>query len=404
VGKEDLPAALSLNGVEFNLARAVGPGLAGLILSAVGVGITFALNTFSFLGVILVVAKWKRPARKNDVPVETFLGGIAAAVRYVRYSPGIRRLLVRSGILIFFTSAFWALLPAAAKTISGNPIFYGLLLGFFGAGAVLGAVVLPRLRAKLSAEVTLGLATAIFAGVLFGMTFLRTEAVLLPLMLLGGAAWTVFMSGFNILVQKLAPDWVRSRVLAFYLFVFQGSVALGSTVWGFVATHAGVHRALAFAAVGAAACLVLQPLLRLPSSKVDLTPWNHWLRPTMFEEPDPEDGPVLITVKYVVDPGKLHDFLRDIHRYARVRRRDGATEWGIFADTENANVYLENFLVDSWAEHERQHHRFTRADADIEKRVQSYTVKPPEVKHYIYARKIQRSPSHVAALNERPES
>jgi MFS family permease len=240
------------------------------------------------------------------------------------------------------------------------------------------------------------LATVIFAGVLFGMTFLRTEGVLLPLMLLGGAAWTVFMSGFNILVQKLAPDWVRSRVLAFYLFVFQGSVAFGSMVWGFVATHAGVHRALGFAAGGTAA-LVLQPLLRLPSAKADLTPWNHWLRPTMFEEPAPEDGPVLVTVKYVIDPAKLHDFLRDIHRYARVRRRDGATEWGIFADTENPNVYLESFLVDAWAEHERQHYRFTRADADIEKRVQSYALKPPEVKHYIYARKRQGS-QH----NERP--
>ena len=391
VGKEDLPAALSLNGVEFNLARAVGPGLAGVILSAVGVGVTFALNTFSFLGVIFVVAKWKPPARKNYLPVETFLGGLAAAVRYVRYSPGIRTVLVRSGLLIFFTSVFWALLPVAAKTISGNPIVYGLLLGFFGAGAVFGAVVLPRLRAKLSAEATLGLATLIFAAVLLGIAFLRSEVVLVPLMLLGGGAWTVFMSGFNILVQKLAPDWVRSRVLAFYLFVFQGSVALGSTVWGFVATHAGIHRALVVAGAGTAACLVLQPLLRLPNTKVDLTPWNHWLRPTMFEEPDPEDGPVLITVKYVIDPAKVYEFLRDIHRYARVRRRDGASEWGIFADTENPNVYLENFLVDSWAEHERQHHRFTRADADIEKRVQSYAVKPPEVKHYIYARKRQGS-------------
>jgi MFS family permease len=250
-------------------------------------------------------------------------------------------------------------------------------------------------------EVTLGLATATFAAVLFVMAFVRSKVALVPLMLLGGAAWTVFMSGFNILVQKLAPDWVRSRVLAFYLFVFQGSVALGSTVWGFVATHAGVHRALAFASAGTAGCLVLQPLLRLPSTKADLTSWNHWLRPTMFEEPDPEDGPVLVTVKYVIDPAKLHDFLRDIHRYARVRRRDGATEWGIFADTENPNVYLESFLVDSWAEHKRQHYRFTRADADIEKHVQSYAVKPPEVKHYIYAPKRQGSQHRE---RERPES
>src|SRR5271170_509231 len=152
VKKEDLTPALALNGIEFNLARAVGPGLAGLAIAAVGVATTFLLNALSFLGVILVIFRWKRPTRKNNLPAETLGGASAAAIRYVRYSPDIRTLLLRSGIVIFFASSFWALLPAVAKELSRSPLGYGFLLGFFGAGAVLGAVVLQRVRAELSAE------------------------------------------------------------------------------------------------------------------------------------------------------------------------------------------------------------------------------------------------------------
>src|SRR5271163_969227 len=190
VSKEELPAALALNGIEFNLARALGPGLGGFIVATVGVGAAFAFNAFAFLGVIAVVAKWKRPVRKSTLPLETFRGATSAAVRYVRYSPGIRTLLLRSAVLIFFTSSFWALLPTAAKDISKSPVTYGFLLGFFGLGAVLGAIALQRTRSKVSSETLLSLATATFAGVILSMALLRSPIILCFLMLLGGASWT----------------------------------------------------------------------------------------------------------------------------------------------------------------------------------------------------------------------
>jgi MFS family permease len=391
VDKDDLPTALALNGIEFNLARAVGPGLAGLIIAAVGVATAFALNALSFLGVIFVVAKWKRPERKSKVPVETIQGATAAAIRYVRYSPGIRALLLRSAFLIFFTSSFWALLPTAAKELSKSPVAYGFLLGFFGVGAVLGALVLQRARAKFSTETILSIATAAFAAIILSMALLHTLVILCVLMLFGGAAWTVFMSLFNTIVQTLAPDWVRARVLAVYLFVFQGSVALGSALWGFVALRTNVHATLELAGIGTGACLLLQPLVKLPNTAVDLSTWNHWVKPTMLEEPDPDQGPVLVTAKYVIDPAKASEFLDLIYRYQRVRRRDGATRWGVFSDTEAPNVYLESFLVDSWAEHLRQHDRFTLADQELEQRVLSYALQPVEVKHYIHAQRERRS-------------
>ena len=391
VNKDELPAALALNGIEFNLARAVGPGLAGLIIAAVGVATTFVLNALSFLGVIFVIAKWKRPPRESKLPAETFRGALSAAIRYVRYSPGIRRLLLRSAFLIFFTSSFWALLPMAAKEASKSPVAYGFLLGFFGLGAVAGAVVLQRARLKLSCETILSIATATFAAVLLGTALVRIPVILCAMMLFGGASWTVFMSIFNIMIQKLAPDWVRARVLSVYLFVFQGSVAAGSALWGFLALHTNVHEALAFAGMGTGACLLLQPLVRLPNTALDLNTWNHWVKPTMLEEPDPEQGPVLVTVKYVIDPAKAPEFLNLAYRLQRIRRRDGAIRWGIFSDTEAPNVYLESFVVDSWAEHLRQHDRFTLADDELEKRVLSYALKPIEVKHYIQAPKEGRS-------------
>jgi MFS family permease len=402
VNKEDLPAALALNGIEFNLARALGPGLGGFIVAAVGVGAAFSFNALSFLGVIAVIARWKRPARKSTLPLETFQGATSAAIRYVRYSPGIRTLLLRSAVLIFFTSSFWALLPTAAKDISENPITYGFLLGFFGLGAVAGAMVLQRTRSKISSETLLSAATATFAGVILSMALLRSPVILCFVMLLGGASWTSVMSLFNIIVQELAPDWVRSRVLAVYLFVFQGSVAVGSTLWGYVALHRGVHETLVLAAIGTGTCLLLQLLFRLPVVPGDLSTWNHWAKPTTFEVPDPRRGPVLVTVKYVIEPLKASEFLHQIHKYQRVRRRDGATSWGVFVDTEAPDTYLECFKVDSWAEHERQHDRFTVADREIENQVLSYAIQPVEIRHFIYAREgLSPSPPPIRTASPR---
>jgi MFS family permease len=385
VRKEDLAPALALNGIEFNLARAVGPGLAGLIIATVGVGAAFVLNALSFVGVIGVIAGWKRPARKNQLPEETLGGASLAALRYVRYSPGIRILLFRSACVIFFTSAFWALLPAVAKRLSDSSLGYGLLLGLFGAGAVFGAVVLQRARNKFPIERVVSVATAVFAAVIFTLATVQRLWILCILIPFGGAAWTVFMSIFNTLVQNLAPDWVRARVLAVYLFVFQGSLAIGSALWGFAAEHTSSNDAMLVSSFGIAACLILPLAARLPNPGPSLDVWNHWGKLAMTTQPADGEGPVLVTIEYRIDPSKASEFLDAIHDYQRIRRRDGATRWGIFYDTDNPALYLENFIVDSWAEHARQHNRFTLADRRFEDRVHSFTLEPPKTRHFIYA-------------------
>ena len=187
----------------------------------------------------------------------------------------------------------------------------------------------------------------VFAGVILALTTLHRLPLLCFLILFGGAAWTVFMSTFNTLAQNLAPDWVRARVLAIYLFVFQGSVALGSALWGVAAEHTSANTALLFSSIGIAACLALPVVARLPAARGSLEAWNHWGKLSIVTHPEPDEGPVLVAIEYRVDPEKVPEFLDALHDYQRIRRRDGAMRWGVYYDAENPSVYLENLVVES---------------------------------------------------------
>jgi MFS family permease len=383
VEKEDLAAASALNGIEFNFARAVGPALAGAVVAFAGVGTAFLIDAFSFLGVIVVVARWKRPAVKRATPPETVAGATRAAIRYVRYSPGLRKVILRGGTGMFFASALLALLPSLARRLSGSPIGYGVLLGGFGCGAVLGALVMQRARARWSADVVVSAGMAIFGLATIAAGALHLIWLLGAVMVVGGAAWVSFNSLFNVQVLNQAPDWVRARVLAVAMLVFQGAVAAGSATWGAVAARGGVSSALLWAGAGAILTTFLALFLRLPEVSLDLTPWNHWRTPVVGADVDFE-GPILVTVEYDVAPERAPDFIETMHEYGRIRRRDGASRWGLCRDLEVSNRYLETFIVSSWAEHLRQHDRLTRADSQIEERLVSCIRNEPSVRHLLY--------------------
>jgi MFS family permease len=384
VSKEDLAAASALNGIEFNLARAVGPALAGVVIAAAGVATAFVTNFVAFFGVILVVAKWKRPVRRLTAPPETFTGATVAAIRYVRYSPAILTVVVRTGVVIFFSSALFALLPTVAHSVNKSATGYGLLLGCFGFGAVLGALIMQSARARWSTEVILSAGAVILGTAIAMVSGLHRLSTLAPVMLIGGAAWVLFVSLINTLVQNLAPEWVRARVLAVFILVFQGSFALGSAVWGAVAERAGVGIALLSAGIGTIATTLLVLIAKFPDAPADLSPWNHWRMPVAIREDDTEQGPVLVTVEYSVLPERKAEFVDAIHQYGRIRRRDGAYLWGVFRDTEVEDRYVEIMLVHSWGEHLRQHERLTRADTELECRILSYLAKDIVLRHLIY--------------------
>jgi MFS family permease len=387
VKKEDLAAASALNGIEFNFARAVGPALAGVIIAVLGVGAAFALNVVSFAGVIVLVARWKRPVRRRTTPPETLAGATVAALRYVRFSPSILVLMLRSGVTMFFASALLALLPSVAKGISESPTGYGILLGCFGAGAVLGALTMQPARARWSEDAVASGGVAILGLMTAAVGFLHAMVAVAATMLVAGAAWIVFISVMSALVQSLAPDWVRARVLSIFMLVFQGCLAAGSALSGTVAARAGIQHALLWAGLGIVATTTLRLVARLPDATTDVSPWNHWRMPAIVKDLRPEfdEGPVLVTLEYRVNRDRTEEFLEAIHEYARVRRRDGAYRWGVYRDLEDADRYVETFLIRSWAEHLRQHERSTKADREVEDRLRTYVTGVPNVRHLVAA-------------------
>ena len=387
VSKDDLAAASALNGIEFNLARAVGPAVAGMVIAVAGVPTAFVANFVSFFGVIVVVARWKRPVRSQTTPRETLTGATIAAVRYVRNSPAILTVLVRTGMVLFFSSSLFALLPSVAKSVDERAIGYGLLLGCFGAGAIGGALLMQTLRVHFSTEMIVSAGVVILGGAIVAITILHRLSALAVVVLVSGAAWVLFISLINALVQNLAPDWVRARVLAIFTLVYMGSFALGSAAWGGVAQHKSVRLALLYSGLGTVGSAILALFARLPVSTADLSPWNHWRMPVIVKEVSDElpAGPVLVTIEYSVAALVESEFLKAMRQYARVRRRDGAYKWGIYRDTEMPNQFLEVFLVHSWAEHLRQHERQTNADRELEQRVYSFVTGEPKVRHLLYA-------------------
>lgn len=387
VGKADLAAASALNGIEFNFARAVGPALAGALIAAAGVGAAFAVNIVSFVGVIVVIARWKRPVRPRSAPRETLGGATIAALRYVRYSPSLGPIMLRAGVTICTGSALLALLPTVARGLSDNPTVYGLLLGCFGTGAILGALTIRPVCGRWSLETVTGGATVILGAMIMVVGALHNLIALAAIMLIAGAAWLLFISLINALVQNLAPDWARARVLAVFLLIFQGGLAIGSAFWGALAARVGIETVFVAAGVSTVATAALGFVAKFPNLPIDLSPWNHWRMPTIKSEhaPSVDQGPVLVTVEYHVPSHEAERFLHAMEQYGRVRRRDGASRWGIFRDLERADVFLEMFEVTSWAEHLRQHERFTRGDAALEEEIRRYAENEPIIRHLIYA-------------------
>jgi MFS family permease len=386
VAREDIPAASALNGIEFNIARAIGPALAGLLIAAAGVGAAFLVNTASFVGVILVVARWKRPVRKRTAPAETLRGATVAAIRYVSNVPEIRAVVLRAAVVMFGASAIFALLPSVAHRISNSAGGYGVLLGCFGAGAVAGAVVMQRARARWSTEVVASMAVGVLGATMLAVGRVHALPGLMLVLLVGGGAWLTFISIVSALVQSLAPEWVRARVMAIFLLVSQGGLAAGSALWGTIGSRSSLDTAFLLAGIGTIASTALGLVAKLPGTARDVSPWNHWRMPDVVPSQAPalDQGPVLVTVEYHVAEPNVAAFLEAMQGYELVRRRDGASSWGIFRDVEKADVYLESFLVSSWAEHLRQHERGTRGDSELEQRLIGFAAGESLVRHFVH--------------------
>jgi predicted MFS family arabinose efflux permease len=389
VPRSELMSAVALNGVAINLARAVGPALAGLVIAALSAGALFAFEAVLLVAIVGVVMLGVRPPGPVRASGERLAPAVRAGVRFVRFSPPVRTVLLRGAAFSLSASALWALLPVAALGRLGlSESSFGLLMACVGTGAILGATMLPRLRRRFAFDRMIALASLGLAGGLIALAYLPWAELVAPALVLTGACWLTVLSSLNTSAQRVAPGWVRARTLAAFQLVMQGGLAIGSLTWGLVTGAADVETALTIAAVGLVAGVVLARRWPLASSeRSDLTPAGVWSDPIVDIEPRPDDGPVLITVEYEVDPAEADRFVPAMEELGRVRRRDGAYRWGLYADLERQGVYLETFVVDSWSEHLRQHERLTVADLELTRLTKSFHrgEEPPTVRHLLWA-------------------
>ncbi len=386
VERKDLKSAVALNSLGINIARAIGPAMGGLILASLGAAFTYGVDVITYVFVISALLWWRRPAAAQDVLSERFVGAFRAGLRYARASRELHVVLVRAFVFFALASSVWALLPLVARgLLGGGAGFYGILLGAVGLGAIGGAVIMPMLRTRLSADGLLLLAALVTAAVMAFLSFAPPQWAAVTALLLLGAAWITALTTLNGVAQAILPNWVRGRSLAVYLTVFNGAMTVGSLSWGAIAQLIGVPFTLLAGAVGLVMAGVAAHRLKLPKGDADLMPSRHWPEPLTAAPVDHDRGPVLIQIEYRVALEDRTDFLKALARLSAERRRDGAYAWGVAEDAADPQLMLEWFHVESWAEHLRQHQRVSKADADIQSEVLRFHrgETRPVVRHFL---------------------
>ncbi len=382
VPADQMPAAVALNSIAINASRAVGPAIAGVLVAAVGPWLVFVLNALSYVGILAALLSWRREHHKSTLPAERFLTAIRVGMRFVMHTRGLQVVLIRGSAFFVFAAATWSLFPLIVRQELGRgPEIYGLLLTCIGAGAVAGAVLLPRIRAKMSRDAVVAGASALYALAALALAHVQNIGLLSVAMLATGVAWISILSALQVAAQMTLPAWVRARGLAAFVVVFMGGMALGSILWGQVATRIGIPAALTTAALGMVVAIGLTWRFKLGHHEVlDFTPTLDWAAPVVAEVPEPDSGPVMVTIEYRVQATKRSEFVSEMQAVREMRRRNGAYFWELFHDSADPSRYIECFMDESWLEHLRQHERASVADAAIRQRAKQYMVEGESTK------------------------
>jgi MFS family permease len=367
VPRGDIPAAVTLNSMAFNLVRSVGPAIGGLMVAAGGAATAFAFNAVSYMPLIIALLRWKRDPVKSSLPRESFGSAIWAGLRYVTMSPSLLKVISRGFIFGFGAIAVLALLPLVARDfVGGGAITYGLLLGSFGAGAIIGALMNARVREAFSNET---IARAAFLGFALSAVLVawsRQTWLSCLCLLPAGTCWVLTLSLLNVTVQLSTPRWVVGRALSLYQTATFGGMALGSWLWGYVAATHDTGTALLSSGAILMAGAAIGLRFALPEfGALNLDPLNQFKEPALRLDLRPRSGPIMIMVDYEIAQEDVPAFLKAMTERRRVRIRDGAQQWALLRDLENPNIWTETYHVPTWVEYVRHNLRRTQADAEI---------------------------------------
>jgi MFS family permease len=367
VPREQVPAAVMANGMSFNLMRSIGPALGGVIIVSLGVAAAFAINAVSYIALILVLAFWRRPPVVSALPREPFRQATMAGFRYVSLSPNLLRIILRGFLFGVMGISVLALLPLIAKDLlGGSASTYGFLLGFFGLGAVGGALSNAKIRARFNNEMII---RSTFTGMALGALLLSYgHGMFLAALalLLCGACWVTTNALLNVSLQLSTPRWVVGRSLSFYMMSSAAGMTIGSWIWGLVAENYG----LSFALVASASTLIIGVLIgyRLPLpefERLDLTPQGSFIEPTLAVQLTQRTGPIMVTVDFDIGEADIPAFLEAMSAKRRMRIRDGARRWSLLRDLEHPNIWTEKYYVATWVEYVRHNQRRTKSDSGI---------------------------------------
>ncbi|WP_322994865.1 MFS transporter [Castellaniella sp.] len=367
VPREDLPGAVTLNSVGYNLMRSVGPAVGGLIVALAGAAFAFAVNAVSYIALIVALARWKPQRTASTLPREPFGSALWVGLRYISMSPNLLKVMCRSFIFGLAAVSVLALLPLVMRDlVAGGAFSYGIILGCFGVGAICGALLNDRVRDRWNNESIVRASFLIFACSAVALALSRQMWLSCLAVLPAGACWVLALSLFNVTVQLSTPRWVVGRALSLYQTATFGGMAAGSWLWGVSAEAYGTDGAL----IASGGVLVFGAAVGLryvlpEFSKLSLDPAGRFNEPTLKLDLRPRSGPIMIMVDYEIAQRDIDAFLSLMAQRRRIRLRDGVRQWSLLRDLENPAIWTESYHVPTWVEYVRHHQRRTQADAEV---------------------------------------
>ena len=388
VPRDELLQALALNGIAMNASRVVGPIVAGALLASAGSPYVFGLNAVLSIGSCLLILRWKSEPKVSALPGERFVGAVRVGLQFVRQSPRMRAVLVRVSLFFLQSTALLALLPLEARRLEGGGAgTYTVLIASMGLGAIVAALGLPRLRGEHGPDRLVQAGTVVQAAATAVVAFATTPWLAAPAMFINGMAWISTANSLTMSAQLALPNWVRARGMAIYQMALMGGAALGAALWGQVASSSNVRVSLlAAAATGLVLMVAVAKRFSVETgTSEEFTPIRPFPDPVSVIPVEGDEGPVMVTIEYCIDPQRADEFAAVMQETRRSRLQNGALSWGLFRDTGKPGRYLEYILDESWIEHLRRFERFTHYDVELrEKRIAFHQgPQPPLVQRYV---------------------
>jgi MFS family permease len=388
VPRAQLPAALALNGVSLNASRIIGPLVAGAIIAGAGSEWVFVLNALLSLTAGFVIMRWRREHKESPLGRERLASAMRVGVQFVWQSGRMRGIMLRISLFFLHSTALLALLPLVARALPGGAAgTFTLLLAAMGAGAIIAALSMPRIRKWLAPQRLILGGTVLQAACAITVAFAPTIYVAVPAMFFSGMAWISVANSLTVAAQMALPDWVRARGMSIYQMALMGSTAGGAALWGQIATWTSIHHSLAISAVTGVVLMALaQRLVADRGIEEDLTPSHAFKVPQA--QAAPRSGRVQVNIEYRIDPARAGEFVALMQDSRRSRMRQGALDWQLLHDLYEPGRFVEQITDESWTEHLRRFDRITAADVQLRDRKLAFHIadEPPLVTRYLLER------------------